>query len=144
MRYKYTKMVQMEFFIKPAYADLLPRQTTKDYERLKKSIKTQGLLNPITINQNNIVLDGHNRLRVCHELSIPVEYIVKNFQDKPLDELKFVITVNLNRRQFDVHERAQIALKLNKVYKATDRLMTEWRKFNHSSHSSDILPTLTG
>jgi disulfide oxidoreductase YuzD len=57
-------MVIMKVFTKQEYVDLIPRVTIGDYERLKKSIREQGLLNPMLINQDNVVLDGHHRLRV--------------------------------------------------------------------------------
>jgi hypothetical protein len=43
---------------------------------------------PIVLNQDNVVLDGHHRLRACKELGIPVSYSIKDFTGKPLDELK--------------------------------------------------------
>jgi hypothetical protein len=49
-------------------------------------------------------------------LGIPVAYIVKDFTGKPLEELKFVITININRRQLNEFQRAQIALKFKKLY----------------------------
>lgn len=108
-------MVQMKVFTKKEYVELIPRVTTGDYERLKKSIKEQGLLHPIIVNQDHVVLDGHHRLRVCNELKIPVEYEVKSFVGKPLAELKYVVTVNVDRRQLDEFQRAEIALKMDKI-----------------------------
>jgi hypothetical protein len=107
--------MKMEFFFKKAYSDLIPRLSMRDYERLKKSIKDYGLQYPIVINHDKIVLDGHHRLQACHELGLPVSYIMKDF-DKPLDELKYVVTININRRQLNKFQRAQIAIKFNKLY----------------------------
>jgi hypothetical protein len=108
-------MTQMKVFTKQEYVDLILRVTTGDYERLKKSIKDNGLLNPIIINQDNLVLDGHHRLRVCNELKIPVDYEVKNFAGKPLAELKYVVTVNADRRHLNEYQRGKIALKMKKI-----------------------------
>jgi hypothetical protein len=109
-------MDEMEFLIKQEYADLIPRLATKDYERLKKSIKEYGLEYPIVINQDHVVLDGHHRLHACHELGIPVGYTIKDFAGKPLEELKFVITMNINNRQLNELQRTQVALRFKKLY----------------------------
>jgi ParB-like chromosome segregation protein Spo0J len=110
-------MLKMEFFLKQVYSDLIPRLSTGDYERLKKSIKDYGQQYPIIINQDHIhVLDGHHRLQACRELDIPVSYTIKNFDGKPLDELKYVVTININRRQLNEFERAEIALNVKKLY----------------------------
>ena len=39
-----------------------------DYERLKNLIKELGLFKPFVINQDNIILGGNMRYRVCKDL----------------------------------------------------------------------------
>jgi ParB-like chromosome segregation protein Spo0J len=102
-----TKIVTRE-----GYVTLIPPVSTDDYERLKASIKEEGgLLFPIIINQNNVVLDGHHRLRACKEIGIPISYNTRDFTDKPLEELKFVVSSNLNRRHLDEFQKAHVAIK---------------------------------
>ena len=53
-----------------------PRTISKhDYESLKRSIKTFGLVEPIVVNQHpgreNIVVGGHQRLKAAQELALP-------------------------------------------------------------------------
>jgi ParB-like chromosome segregation protein Spo0J len=50
-------MLKMEFFFKKAYADLIPKLTARDYERLKKSIKEYGQQYPIIVNSDFVILD---------------------------------------------------------------------------------------
>ena len=59
-----TTDTKVSVFTKAEYVTLIPPVSTQDYERLKMAIKEQnGLLMPIIINQENVVLDGHHRLR---------------------------------------------------------------------------------
>lgn len=58
---RHDRMVQTKVWTKQEYVDLLPRFSKSDFERFKKSIK--GLLMPIILNQDNVVLDGHRRMR---------------------------------------------------------------------------------
>jgi hypothetical protein len=76
-----------------------------------------SLLFPIIINQNNVVLDGHHRLRACRELGISISYEMRDFTDKPLEELKFVVSSNLNRRHVDEFQKAHVAIKYDKLYR---------------------------
>jgi len=75
--------------------------------------------------QDNVVLDGHHRLRACKELGIPVSYNTKDFTDKPLEELKFVVSANLHRRHLDEFQRAVVAIRFDKLFRkiARDRYM---------------------
>ena len=65
--------------------------------------------------QDNVVLDGHHRLRACKELGLPVTYNVKNFTDMPVQELRYVLSVNLHGRHLDEFQRAEIGLKMDKI-----------------------------
>jgi hypothetical protein len=81
-------MIETKVLEKKEYVTLIPPISTTDYERLKKSIaKEGGLLMPIILNQDNVVLDGHHRMRACKELGFPVIHNVKDFTGRPLDEL---------------------------------------------------------
>jgi ParB-like nuclease domain len=115
-------------FTKEEYVTLIPTVTDADFQRLKNSIKKEGrLLMPITINQDNIVLDGHHRLRACKELGISAIYDVKDFTGKPIQELEFVVSVNLHRRHLDEFQKAEIGMKM--------RIMVN-RILHHSYRSS--------
>jgi ParB-like chromosome segregation protein Spo0J len=64
---------------------------------------------PIVLNQDNVILYGHHRLRACKELGIPISYSKKDFTGKPLEELKYVVSVNLHRRHLDEFQLVEIA-----------------------------------
>jgi hypothetical protein len=41
----------------------------------------------------------------------------RDFTDKPLEELKFVVSSNLNRRYLDEFQKAHVAIKYDKLYR---------------------------
>jgi hypothetical protein len=47
-----------------------------NYLKLYRSMKEEQLKIPICINENNEVIDGQHRLRVCEELGLPVYYYI--------------------------------------------------------------------
>ena len=75
---------------------MAPPLSIQDYESLKRSIKENGQYFSIIVNNRNVVLDGHHRLRICRELGIEPINRVKNFAS-PDHEKLFVYECNLRR-----------------------------------------------
>ena len=87
--------------LKPATYN--PRQiSTKQYNDLKASVKKFGLVDPIIVNQNgNVVVGGHQRLKICKELKhIEIDCVVLDLSKEEERELN--IRLNKNQGQFDM------------------------------------------
>ena len=87
--------------LKPATYN--PRQiSTKQYKDLKASIEKFGLVDPIIINQNgNVVVGGHQRLKICKELKhIEIDCVVLDLSKEEERELN--IRLNKNTGDFDM------------------------------------------
>src|SRR5215213_9656463 len=112
--------------INPEYSKLVNPLSNAEYEALKSSISNKGLHLPIIINQDNVILDGHNRLKICQELGIEPKFEVKEFHD-PLQEKEFVIEVNLKRRHLNNFQIAELEYKIEDIYKERAKL----RSFNN-------------
>jgi N6-adenosine-specific RNA methylase IME4/ParB-like chromosome segregation protein Spo0J len=97
------------------YAKLVPPLSNEEYAQLKSSIRTNGLYLPIVINENNTILDGHHRYKICKELEIQANFKIKKFESKT-DEIIFVGESNLFRRQLTVFARIELVLKLKPHY----------------------------
>jgi hypothetical protein len=82
--------------------------TKEEHIHLKPSIKEEGgLLVPVVLNQDNVVLVRHHRLQACAELDIPASCLKKDFTGRPLDEMMYVVSVNLYRRSLNDFQRAE-------------------------------------
>lgn len=76
---------KINIIIKEDYEKLVSPMSQKEYEELKESIKEQRKnMIPVIISQDDVLLDGHYRLKACTELGIKVEYQVMKFTD-PLE-----------------------------------------------------------
>lgn len=53
---------------------------------------------PVVLNHNNVILDGHHRVRACVELGLTASYRINDFTGRPLDDMH-VVNVNLQRRR---------------------------------------------
>jgi ParB-like chromosome segregation protein Spo0J len=103
--------------VDPVYAALVPPLSKEEYENLKNSIREDGLLAPIIVNQNGTILDGHHRNKACWELGLSLtdrDVLMKRFVDKLLEK-KFVITTNLRRRQLSDIEKVKLAIPLIEI-----------------------------
>ena len=91
----------------------------EEYEALKDDISKRGLFYPIIINKEGCILDGHHRHKICQELGIQPSVIVQEFNGQQDDESKLnenvVITINLNRHQFNDFQKAELAIKLEDI-----------------------------
>ncbi len=94
--------------------DALPAMPEPEFERLKESIRRNGLRHPIWFWRDQIV-DGSNRLRACLELEIEPRF--KEWAPKVPDnwqnELKeFIVIQNVLRRHLSASQRAFAAAQL--------------------------------
>ncbi|GIV52238.1 MAG: hypothetical protein KatS3mg038_2759 [Candidatus Kapaibacterium sp.] len=52
------------------YEDLLPHLSEEEFEALKADIAQRGVQVPVEYDEHGNILDGHHRVRACHELGI--------------------------------------------------------------------------
>lgn len=82
-----------------------PRKISKDeYEKLLKSIKDDPkLLNakPIIIDENNVILGGHQRYRACIELGIQDVPVIRMGNLTERERKKLLIIDNTHNGEFD-------------------------------------------
>jgi hypothetical protein len=104
------------------YSKLVNSLSNSEYQSLKTSLKEDGLHYPIVINSKGEILDGHHRYKICKELNIiPIKYEIKYFNNT-IEEKRFVIDINLKRRQLNDFQKAELAYKLEDIYKEQARL----------------------
>ena len=97
--------------INPEYYKLVNPLSSLEYQSLKTSIEEKGMYLPIIINQDNVLLDGHNRYQICQELGIEPRFETKIFEDE-LEEKEFVIEINLKRRQLNNFQKIELGYEL--------------------------------
>ncbi|MGH9965350.1 MAG: DNA methyltransferase [Nitrososphaeraceae archaeon] len=100
--------------INPEYEALVPTMSKESYETLVSSIRANGQYEPIIVNVNGIILDGHQRFRACNKLKIKPTFEVKQFDDLLAEKL-FVIDTNLVRRQLTQAQRIQLSLRKKSI-----------------------------
>src|SRR5437773_3732673 len=95
-----------------AEAERIPLMPEPEYEAFRADIDARGLLVPIEITPEDVVLDGRQRLRAARELGlaqVPVRVIEAE------DELEYMLRAAVLRRQLSPAQRAALALEFSRV-----------------------------
>ncbi|WP_408951578.1 ParB/RepB/Spo0J family partition protein [Lysobacter sp. Hz 25] len=85
----------------------LPDMNKDQFQQLVADVKSNGLLHPIVLLDDQI-LDGRHRYRACMECQIEPRYI----EFTGSDPLGFVISENVARRHLNESQRAMVAARL--------------------------------
>lgn len=106
-----TEIIESEEF-----KNLFPPLTGDDFDKLVKDIDTNGQTKLVTLNQDNILIDGYQRKRACDEVGIDVQFEVVEFRSKER-EIAFVMSHNLHRRHLTDIQKAAAGSKLEPMLK---------------------------
>jgi hypothetical protein len=79
------------------YADEFPMASEDELDDLTESIAAVGLIHPIVITPDGLILDGRNRLEACNRAEVEVRLEVREGTDD--DYKEFVIGVNTTGRR---------------------------------------------
>lgn len=94
------------------FESLLPPLPEEDYKGLEESIKSEGCRDPLVVwGKEEILVDGHNRYKICTENNIHYEITAHQFKDRN-EVIMWIISNQLRRRNVSAFERSALALKL--------------------------------
>ena len=95
----------------PEMEQLLPPLSAEQFSALEADILENGCYAPVIVNKDMVVIDGHNRLRICQKHSLPFTIKVFSFADL-LEAKQWALDTQKGRRNLDKWELGKIALKL--------------------------------
>lgn len=92
-------------------AGLLPPLSGEQLATLEMDLLRNGCYAPVIVNENMVIIDGHNRQNLCEKHGIPYRMAVFAFEDL-LEAKQWVLDTQKGRRNLDKWELGKIALKL--------------------------------
>ena len=92
-------------------AELLPPLSGEQLAALEQDLLRNGCYSPIIVNEDLIIVDGHNRQSLCEKHGIPYKMAVFSFEDL-LEAKQWALDTQKGRRNLDKWELGKIALKL--------------------------------
>ena len=106
--------------ILPELAELLPPLSGEQLAALEKDILQNGCYAPIIVNEDLVVVDGHNRQQICTRHDLPYKMAVFAFDDL-LEAKQWALDTQKGRRNLEKWELGKIALKLKPEIEAKAR-----------------------
>ena len=95
----------------PEMEQLLPPLSAEQFSVLEGDILENGCYAPIIVNEDMVIVDGHNRFRICEKHGLPFSMLVFSFEDL-LEAKQWALDTQKGRRNLDKWELGKIALKL--------------------------------
>ena len=106
--------------ILPEMAELLPPLSAEQLDALEADLIKNGCYAPIIINEDMVIVDGHNRQALCEKHGLPYTMAVFSFEDL-LEAKQWALDTQKNRRNLEKWELGKIALKLKPEIEAKAR-----------------------
>ena len=95
----------------PEMAELLPPLSEEQLGALEADLLKNGCYTSIIVNEDLVVIDGHNRKSLCDKHGLPYQMLVFAFDDL-LEAKQWALDNQKGRRNLDKWELGKIALKL--------------------------------
>ncbi len=106
--------------ILPEMAELLPPLSAEQLDALETDLVKNGCYSPIIVNEDMVIIDGHNRQALCEKHSLPYTMTVFSFEDL-LEAKQWALDTQKGRRNLEKWELGKIALKLKPEIEARAR-----------------------
>jgi ParB-like chromosome segregation protein Spo0J len=121
------------------YALLLPSLTEDEFAALTESIKEYGVINPITLDDAGLILDGVHRDRVCATLGIdcPVNQVGPMPDEK---KLRLAFGLNFRQRTLDPERRRELVARLSTEKGLSIRQISRATGWSKSQVQRDLKP----
>ena len=95
------------------FQGLIPPLTEDEFQQLEANIIADGCRDAL-VTWEGILIDGHNRYRICQENDIPFRTVSKDFPDRQA-VIEWIIRNQFGRRNLTPFQRAELALRLKPV-----------------------------
>lgn len=95
------------------FSSIIPPLLKDEFDKLKESIKNEGIREPLII-WNNLLIDGHNRLKISLELGLNFKTKEINFKDRN-EALLWIINNQLGRRNLSTYDKTRLALRFEDI-----------------------------
>ena len=116
---EYNSSEQMPTIL-PELEGLLPPLSGEQFSSLESDILENGCYAPIIVNEDMVIIAGHNHFRICEKHSLPYKMLVFSFTDL-LEAKQWALNTQKGRRNLDTWELGKIALKLKPEIEARAR-----------------------
>ena len=110
---------------------------------MEADLLKNGCYSPVIVNEDMVIVDGHNRQRLCEKHGLPYQMAVFAFDDL-LEAKQWALDTQRGRRNLDKWELGKIALKLKPEIEARAKanMSAGGQAYRPSEEGSAMLPNL--
>lgn len=116
---------------KTPYADLLPPLSSEEFAALRADIRTHGVRDPVCLDEQGAVLDGHNRLRIDPDAP---RRVIRGLSEA--EKRAFTCRANFGRRNLSPAQKKAVLAKMKEIAAA---LRAEDPKLNTQRRVAELL-----
>ena len=98
------------------FSSLIPPLSDEEYRGLEESILNEGCRDALIV-WDDILIDGHNRYRICTEHNVPYETRQMEFENRD-DVLLWIMRNQLSRRNLNDFQRIELVRRCEEAVKA--------------------------
>lgn len=102
-----------ELKIDKEFQALIPPLSQEELKQLEENIKSDGCRDALVI-WGGVIIDGHNRYRICQENDIPFKTEEKGFDSRE-EAIEWIIRNQFGRRNLSFAQRSELALRLKPI-----------------------------
>lgn len=107
--------------IEKQFEELLPPLTDEEYRQLEENILKDGIRDPLVVwktpSGNEVLVDGHNRLKIAEKHDLEYQKVYMTFDG--FDDVKLWIYRNqIGKRNLIPFQKTEVELKMEPVFKA--------------------------
>jgi ParB-like chromosome segregation protein Spo0J len=122
------------------------RETSEYFQRLREDIEKRGVVVPLLVRQDGVLLAGHNRLQIARDIGlrfVPVQTVQEELTER--QEQEFIINDNLLRRHLTIDERIHLYKVLFPEFDSVlasgkrggDKKSAEFRRLEKNNNQND-------
>ena len=93
---------------------VMPPLSSEEYQELYESIKAEGVLEPIHVDEEGVVIDGHHRSKIASELGVPCPVIAHDDLSNG-EKVALAFTLNLKRRHLSKAEKEGLVVEYKRL-----------------------------
>jgi hypothetical protein len=123
----------------PELAELLPPLSGEQLAALEADLLRSGCYAPIIVNEDLVIVDGHNRHSLCEKHGLSYQLAVFSFEDL-LEAKQWALDAQKGRRNLDKWELGKIALKLKPDIEA--RARANQQEYHGNQYDGGLSATL--
>ena len=119
----------LDIVIDDEFQVLIPQLSVDEFKILEENIRKDGCRDPLVV-WNGILVDGHNRYKICTKHNLEFNVVEKYFESKN-DVCIWIIQNQFGRRNLTPFARGELGLKLKHFFqeKGQDNLKTAGRVY---------------